>query len=415
MKLKVYAIYNIISIIIIMLSAHINEINDSYLNFYNIKNIILCGDELLLYSYIIKCNVFKIDSNNINIITKILIGVEYLKQIKCKNVIIIYNDLNIKIAENIINAYKYLYDKMNNEEKHVSLIKLINTTLINLGFTKDTWTKTQILTNEELNKILLIDIGHFHETNINYPKKYPNIEPLTKEVINDFKNNVIPDKSKSRINRMRKEHTPELIDLNEKETFLLINGFYKINYEKCGFKVELTDAFFPSINADAYVNTANEALQGGGGMDELIHKYAGESLKRETAALPNVTNDNYYFDIKCLTGDSKISSGHNLKAKYVIHTVTPYLDEKGNTNKDMHISCYKSSLKYVDGNNIKSIVFGPLSTGYYGYPMLEATILGLKVISEFLKQKNNDNIKIILCVYNDTQYKIYKYLIPYFF
>lgn len=214
---------------------------------------------------------------------------------------------------------------------------------------------------------------------------------------------------------MRKEHTPELIDLNEKETFLLINGFYKINYEKCGFNVELTNAFLPSINADAYVNTANEALQGGGGLDELIHKYAGESLKKETNELPNATEDDYYLKIKCLTGDSKITSGHNLKAKYVIHTVTPYLDEKGNTNKDMHISCHKTTLQYVDGDNIKSIVFGPLSTGYYGYPMLEATILAFKVISEFLKEKNNKKIKIIFCVQNDIHYKIYKYLIPYFF
>lgn len=380
-----------------------NQINDSFLCFHNIKNIILCENELLLFSYVSKCRVLKLEGDDA---TKILIGKHFLHEINYNNVVIIYTK-NIDIANNLIDLNNNLTD-------------MINLKLNELGFTIDTWRDTKVMTQNVLDQLLDFNIGDFFDVNTNYPEKYNNISELSSKVQHALNNCVIPDKAKTKINRLRKEHTTELIDLNEKECFLLCNNYYKINYNKenynnTSYNVELTNDFLPNIDADAYVNTANEALQGGGGTDLLIHTYAGESLKEETSKLPNVIDGQYYYGIKCLTGDAKITSGHNLKAKYIIHTVTPYLDKNGNTNKKMHISCYKSILKYIDQNNIKSIVIGPLSTGYYGYPMLEATILGFKVISEFLKEKKDSNIKIIFWIYNETQYKMYEYLIPYFF
>lgn len=381
-----------------MLIAHINQINDSFLRFHNILNIILCENELLLYSYVSKCRVLILKGDTA---TKILTGTQFLHEICCMNVVIIYST-NIDIANNLIKSY----NELNN---------IVDIKLKELEFTKDTWKDTKVTTQHNLDELLEFNIGEFFDNNTNYPQKYNNIKELSPNVQQDLYNCVIPDKAKTKNNRLRKEHTKELIDLNEKECFLLCNDYYKINYTKANYNVELTNDFLPNINADAYVNTANEALQGGGGTDLLIHTYAGESLKEETSKLPNVIEGQYYYGVKCLTGDSKITSGHNLKAKYIIHTVTPYLDTNGKTNKQMHINCYKSILKYIDQDNIKSIVIGPLSTGYYGYPMLEATILGFKVISEFLKEKNDSDIKIIFWIHNETQYKMYKYLMPYFF
>jgi len=334
--------------------------------------------------------------------TKILLGKQFLHEINCMNVVIIF-DKNIDIANKIFIAYNNLSDS------------LIDIKLNEFGFTKDTWENTKVMTQDTLNELLEYNIGKFFDVNTNYPQKYDKIKMLSPEVKQNLNSCVIPDKAKTTNNRLRKEHSTELIDLNEKEYFLLCNGYYKINYKKANYDIELTNDFLPNINADAYVNTANEALQGGGGTDLLIHTYAGESLKEETSELPNVIEGPYYYGVKCLTGDAKITSGHNLKTKYIINTVTTYLDENGNTDKKMHISCYKSILKYINQDNIKSIVIGPLSTGYYGYPMLEATILGFKVISEFLKEKKDSNIKIIFWIHNETQYKMYKYLIPYFF
>jgi O-acetyl-ADP-ribose deacetylase (regulator of RNase III) len=268
------------------------------------------------------------------------------------------------------------------------------------------------ISQNEIDELFKIPTDKFKIFEGKYPERYHKISILSEKVIDMKLNNVIPDKAKSIINTERKEHTQELINLNETEKTLLISGFYNITFPKFNkSKLCLTKEFVLNLRADAVVNTANEALLGGGGMDLLIHTYAGDSLKDETSQLPNVTNEKYYYDIKCLTGDSKITSGHNLPFKYIIHTVTPYLKKNNNTDKDNHIKCYQSILNYINGKEIRSIVIGPISTGYYGYPMLEAAILGLKTIIDFIN-KYESNIDIIyLWIYNQTQFKIFDYLL----
>ena len=90
------------------------------------------------------------------------------------------------------------------------------------------------------------------------------------------------------------------------------------------------------------------------------------------------TLENNYYDVKCYTGDTKITTGHNLPFKYIVHVVTPYLMDGNVTNKVKHMECYDAILNTIDGNNISSIIIGPISTGYYGYPMLEAAYLVCK-------------------------------------
>jgi len=277
--------------------------------------------------------------------------------------------------------------------------------------------KINHITQKDINNLFnnsKYNISKFNIFQGEYPEKYPNISKLDDNIINMLKNNVIPDKAKSTNNRERKDHDSTLINLNEKEKELLVSGFFSFPKKEIKFnknKIVLTREFVLNINADAIVNTANEVLLGGGGMDLLIHTYAGDSLKEETSSLPNVIDNNYYYGVKCLTGNAKITSAHNLPYKYIIHTVTPYLDSNGNTDKINHINSYKSVLNYIDGKNIRSIIIGPISTGYYGYPMLEAAILGLNTIIDFMNnyEKNVDNI--YLWIYNDTQYEIFNYLL----
>ena len=266
----------------------------------------------------------------------------------------------------------------------------------------------------------LINMSMNRESKCNDITSYPTfdgiISNLSEETSNMIDNKIMPDKAKNINNRLRKDHDSFLIDRNEKEKMLLESGYYNIPQIGDGSLkkyIELTDTFVTDINADAVVNTANEALLGGGGMDLLIHKFAGDSLNEEISMLPTLENN--YYDVKCYTGDTKITTGHNLPFKYIVHVVTPYLMDGNVTNKVKHMECYDAILNTIDGNNISSIIIGPISTGYYGYPMLEAAILGLLRIKKWLIGNVNKNPKIKLWIYNKTQYNIFKYLIDRFF
>ncbi len=410
--------------------------NDSTINFYKLKYIINMENLPMIYSLMSRCKNYtiknqKVLSSNDYVSTAIIIGSQHLKTIvgSGQNIGIVW-DKHQDIGVGILIAHLYInkhmdFDNINlnlnstsNSSCHrflSSTINMITNKLDSIGFNINTWNNTKVMEQSAIDELFNLDIGKFETYDGIYPSKYKDVIPLSEQYMDDMQNGIMPDKAKNIINRQRKDHTDELINLNEKEMFLLVNGYYYIPNLKNKFnsdKVQLTSKFMLMLDADAYVNTANEALMGGGGTDLLIHRYAGESLKKETSELPNI-DPNYYYPVKCLTGDAKITSGHNLKAKYIIHVVTPYLNEDGSTNKQMHIKSYKSVLNYIDGENIKTMVIGPVSTGYYGYPMLEATILGLRTIAEYLCSNNDKVEQIKLWIYNETQYRIYEYLIPY--
>ena len=72
------------------------------------------------------------------------------------------------------------------------------------------------------------------------------------------------------------------------------------------------------LEVDAVVNAANEAMLGGGGVDGAIHGATGPQLLEACRVLPEVRPD-----VRCPTGDARITPGFALPARYVIHTVGP--------------------------------------------------------------------------------------------
>ena len=164
--------------------------------------------------------------------------------------------------------------------------------------------------------------------------------------------------------------------------------------EKTG-KIELVQGDITKIKVDAIVNAANESLLGGGGVDGAIHRVAGAELLKECRSLNG-----------CKTGQAKVTKGHNLLAKYVIHTVGPVYEKNDDSCETLLESCYFESLKIAGEMNLKSIAFPCISTGIYGYPKKYATGIAVQTVRTWAKRFGVEEVYFV--VFDGENHKLYK-------
>ena len=108
----------------------------------------------------------------------------------------------------------------------------------------------------------------------------------------------------------------------------------------------------------------------------------------------------------CPTGKAVITTGGNLKAKYVIHTVGPRYSDGTSNEAALLKSAYLESLRLASKKNLKSIAFPAISTGAYGYPLHEAARIALLTVIEYLKE--HQDIQLVRFVlYDHTTYDIF--------
>jgi O-acetyl-ADP-ribose deacetylase (regulator of RNase III) len=124
---------------------------------------------------------------------------------------------------------------------------------------------------------------------------------------------------------------------------------------------------------DAIVNAANERMRGGGGVDGAIHRAAGPKLLEECIQVGG-----------CPTGEARITSGYELPARYVIHTVGPVWHGGDRGEPELLASCYRNALRLADANEVGTMAFPGISTGVYGYPLEDATRIALATVKACL-------------------------------
>jgi len=156
-------------------------------------------------------------------------------------------------------------------------------------------------------------------------------------------------------------------------------------------RIELTVGDITKLDVDAIVNAANSSLLGGGGVDGAIHRAAGPGLIAECRGLGG-----------CPTGEARLTSGHNLPARFVIHTVGPVW-RGGNTGEEELLArCYRARLALAVAHDARSIAFPAISTGVYGFPRPRACAIAVNQTHRFLLRDDTLERVILISFDGDT-------------
>lgn len=158
--------------------------------------------------------------------------------------------------------------------------------------------------------------------------------------------------------------------------------------------LELVQGDLTEMETEAIVNAANEYLKHGGGVAGAIVKKGGRIIQEESDKIGY-----------CPVGQAVMTSGGNLKAKYVIHAVGPRMGE-GNEDEKLR-NATLNSLKLADEKGIKSIAFPAISTGIFGYPIERCAKIMLANTIDYLKGETNIE-KVIFCLYGKDSFETFK-------
>ena len=141
-------------------------------------------------------------------------------------------------------------------------------------------------------------------------------------------------------------------------------------------RLELSHGDITTEHVDAIANAANEALQGGGGVDGAIHRAAGPRLLEELRRrYPNGT----------ATGTAVATDAYDLPARWVLHAVGPIWRGGDHGEPELLAGAYRSCLRLADELGARSVAFPAISMGIYGYPPPDGARVAVATVAEHLR------------------------------
>lgn len=160
-------------------------------------------------------------------------------------------------------------------------------------------------------------------------------------------------------------------------------------------RIEVVQGDITKLDVDAIVNAANTSLLGGGGVDGAIHRAAGPGLLAECRMLRG-----------CKTGQAKVTGGHDLAARWVIHTVGPVWQGGGAGEDALLASCYRESLNIARDKELDAVAFPAISTGVYRFPVHRAARIAAREVAAFLGANPHPRRVMLVC-FGDEAYREY--------
>ena len=233
-------------------------------------------------------------------------------------------------------------------------------------------------------------------SNIGVPQDKKEKEDLLRTLMNIWEVEELPDE----FYRRQDEYLQEKLAQTE-----LTSLEQLIEVEK---NIYLWQGDITTLKVDAIVNAGNKALLGcfiphHRCIDNAIHSKAGLQLRKECFDI--MQNQGQYEK----TGQAKLTSGYNLPAKYVVHTVGPIIyDKVEERDKELLASCYRNCLELAVKNGIKSIAFCCISTGEFRFPNELAAEIAVSTVRTFFKNYPESEIKVVFNVFKDSDFNIYR-------
>ena len=156
------------------------------------------------------------------------------------------------------------------------------------------------------------------------------------------------------------------------------------------------------LDTDVIVNSANSTLLGGNGVDMAVHRRGGPIIREECQKIRNLPQYLHGFPV----GEAAITSGGNLKAKYVIHTVGPKYHHDPKPEERLR-QCYTNSLSLSEEYKLASIGFPAISTGAYCYPLEKASPIALDCVSKYLMNSKGSINHVIFSLFTQEEFDVF--------